>query len=189
VTEPALADKLVAVHRTLDEAGVAHAFGGALALAYYAEPRATIDIDVNVFVEPARYPQVLAALEPLGVGEAADPAQVLRDGQVRLRWGRTPLDLFFAYDPVHEAMRAASRPVPFGDTRIPILAPEHLVVVKVVFNRAKDWLDIEQVLTLVPALQVGEIRRWLDHLVGEDDARAIRFRQLQEQMLGGPDPA
>ena len=189
MTEPSLADKVVAVHRALDEAGVAHAFGGALALAYYAEPRATVDIDVNVFVEPARYPQVLAALESLGVGEAADPAQVLRDGQVRLRWGRTPLDLFFAYDPVHDAMRAASRPVPFGETRIPILAPEHLLVAKVVFNRAKDWIDIEQMLTLVPALQVGEIRRWLDHLVGPDDDRAIRFRQLQARLLGPDRPA
>jgi hypothetical protein len=184
VAEPSLADKVVAVHRALDGAGVAHAFGGALALAYYAEPRATIDIDVNVFVDPARYPEVWAALEPLGVEDPADPAHVVRDGQVRLRWGRNPIDLFFAYDPVHEAMRTASRPVPFGDTQIPILAAEHLVVAKVVFNRAKDWLDIEQILTLVPALQVGEIWRWLDHLVGSDDHRAIRFRQLQEQLLG-----
>lgn len=56
-----------------------------------------------------------------------------------------------------------------------------------VFNRAKDWLDIEQILTLVPALQGGEIRRWLDHLVGLDDPRAIRYLQLQQQLLGhGP---
>ena len=89
MTEPSLADKVVAVHRALDEAGVAHAFGGALALAYYAEPRATVDIDVNVFVDPASYTQVLAALGPLGVVRPDDPAQVLRDGQVRLRWGRT----------------------------------------------------------------------------------------------------
>ena len=184
MAEPSLADKVVAVHRALEDAGMAHAFGGALALAYYAEPRATVDIDVNVFVDPARYPQVLAALEPLGVGDPADPARVVRDGQVRLRWGRTPLDLFFAYDPVHEAMRAASRPVPFGDNQIPILAAEHLVVAKVVFNRAKDWLDIEQVVTLVPALEVGEISRWLDRLVGGDDPRAIRFRQLQQALLG-----
>ena len=184
MTEPSLPDKVVAVHRALDGAGVAHAFGGALALAYYAEPRATVDIDVNVFVDPGRYPEVLSALEPLGVVGAADPAAVVRDGQVRLRWGRTPLDLFFAYDAVHEAMRRAARNVPFGDIRIPILAPEHLLVAKVVFNRAKDWLDIEKILTLVPALQRGEIHRWLDHLVGPDDPRAARFRQLEDELLG-----
>ncbi len=187
MAEPSLADKLVAVHRALDDAGVAHAFGGALALAYYAEPRATIDIDVNVFVDPAHYPEVLGALEPLGVGDAADPADVMRDGQVRLRWGRTPLDLFFAYDPVHDAMRAASRLVPFGDTQIPILAAEHLVVAKVVFNRAKDWLDIEQMLTFVPALQIGEVDRWLAHLIGADDPRAIRLAELRHALLGDGD--
>jgi hypothetical protein len=184
VAEPSLADKVVAVDRALAGAGVPHAFGGALALAYYAEPRATVDIHVNVFVDPARYSEVWAALEPLGVGDPVDPAQVVRHGQVRLRWGRNPLDLFFAYDPIHDAMQRASRPVPFGDTEIPILAPEHLVVAKVVFNRAKDWLDIEQILTLVPALQLGEISRWLDHLVGSDEPRAVRFLQLQQELLG-----
>jgi hypothetical protein len=185
MVEPTLAEKVVAVHHALDGAGVAHAFGGALALAYYAEPRATVDIDVNVFVDPAAYPHVWSALEPLGVGEPADPAHVARDGQVRLRWGRNPLDLFFAYDPVHDAMRQAFRTVPFGDAEIPILAAEHLLVAKVVFNRAKDWLDIEQMLTLVPALQVGEVHRWLDHLIGADDDRARRFRQLRRELLGG----
>ncbi len=184
MAEPSLAEKVVAVHRALDGAGVAHAFGGALALAYYAEPRATVDIDVNVFVDPAEYPRVWSTLEPLGVGDPADPAHVVRDGQVRLRWGRNPVDLFFAYDPVHDAMRQASRTVPFGDTRIPILAAEHLLVPKAVVNRAKDWIDIEQMLTLVPALQVGEVHRWLDHLIGADDPRATRFAELRHELLG-----
>jgi hypothetical protein len=186
MTEPSLADKVVAVHRALDGAGVAHAFGGALALAYYAEPRATVDIDVNVFVDPVDYPRVWAALEPIGVGDPADPALVVRDGQVRLRWGRNPLDLFFAYDPVHDAMRQAARPVPFGDAQIPILAAEHLLVAKVVFNRAKDWLDIEQMLLLVPALQIGEVHHWLDRILGADDPRATRFRRLHDELRGGP---
>ena len=42
-------DLIVAVHEHLSAAKVRHAFGGALALAYVAEPRGTVDIDVNVF--------------------------------------------------------------------------------------------------------------------------------------------
>ncbi len=38
-----LIDLVVTVHDRLDQAGVAHAFGGALALAYVAEPRGTVD--------------------------------------------------------------------------------------------------------------------------------------------------
>ena len=37
MAEPGLADKVVRVHDALDAAPITHAFGGALALAYYAE--------------------------------------------------------------------------------------------------------------------------------------------------------
>src|SRR6185295_6284205 len=67
VTEPSLPDKVVALHHALARAGVAHAFGGALALAYYAEPRTTVDVDVNVFVTVDHADDVAAALGPLGV--------------------------------------------------------------------------------------------------------------------------
>ncbi|HEY7952208.1 MAG TPA: hypothetical protein VID70_04420 [Solirubrobacteraceae bacterium] len=53
MSEPSLPDKVLAIHRALAQAKVAHAFGGALALAYYAEPRGTIDIDLNVFTARA----------------------------------------------------------------------------------------------------------------------------------------
>ena len=47
--EPSLVEKIVEVHRGLTRVGIDHAFGGALALAYYTdEPRATADIDLNV---------------------------------------------------------------------------------------------------------------------------------------------
>ncbi len=182
MAEPGLADKVVVLHRALDRAGIAHAFGGALALAYYAEPRATVDIDVNVFVGPDQYPRLLEVLEPLGVTRTPAQATVSRDGQGRLWWGRNPIDLFFAYDDVHDAMRQRARMVPFGDEEIPVLAPEHLVVAKVAFNRAKDWLDIEHMLVATPALDFDEIERWIEHLVGRDDNRARRFDDLRQRL-------
>jgi len=183
--EPSLPDKIVAVHDAFNGARIAHAFGGALALAYYAEPRATIDIDINVFVAADEHAAVAEALRPLGVGVDMDPLQLQRDGQVRLWWGRTPLDLFFSYDPVHDAMRRASRPVPFGDRTIPVLSPEHLLVCKVVFDRPKDWLDVDQVLTCVPDLDAGEVERWLERIIGGADARAQRFDAARRGLLGG----
>ncbi len=187
MSEPALPDKIVAIHNHLAQAGIAHAFGGALALAYYAEPRATDDIDVNVFVAPTELPAVQEALAPLGVHDESnlDLAVLERDGQCRLWWGRTPLDLFFAYDKLHEAMRRNARLVPFGDVRLPILAPEHLLVCKGIFDRPKDWLDIEQILVCVDDLDTAEIRAWLDRIVGEDDPRRQRFDQTVGTLLDG----
>src|SRR5438105_8145076 len=104
-----LADKVVVLHQALDAAGIAHAFGGALALAYYAEPRATIDIDLNLFIPPDRFSEVAAPLTGLGAA-ADDPAVaelVRRDGQARVMWDATPIDLFFAYDAFHQAAERA----------------------------------------------------------------------------------
>lgn len=179
MTEPSLPDKVVALDDVLTRAGIGHAFGGALALAYYAEPRATIDVDVNIFAPPTGHVAVRSAIEPLGVDPTGTDAGVIeRDGQVRWWWGRTPIDLFFAYDPIHEAMAKALRQVPFGEDSIPILSPEHLVVCKAMFDRSKDWLDIEQVLAANPELDVEEIRGWLERMVGSGDGRSRHLEEL-----------
>jgi hypothetical protein len=179
MAEPSLPDKIAAIHRRLAEARIPHAFGGALALAYYTTPRATIDVDVNVFLPPSRHEDVHAVLAPLGVGDHDRPPPVDRDGQCRTEWGRNPVDLFFAYDELHEAMRGATRVMDFGDERLPVLAPEHLIVCKAVFNRRKDWIDIEHMLVSVEDLDVEEIDRWLGRILGEDDPRRERFHRLR----------
>ena len=81
-----LGDKVSVLARTFTEASLPFAFGGALALAYYAEPRATVDIDVNVFVPPDDVDRVVVLLEPLGVVASVDQLRTARrDGQVRMR--------------------------------------------------------------------------------------------------------
>lgn len=177
-----LADKVVAIHRAFKRAKLEHAYGGALALAYYATPRATIDIDLNVFIGPDQYERVAAVLHRLDFDVVPEREVVIRDGQVRTWWRETPVDLFFSYDEVHDAMRRSSRTVPFGSVNIPILAPEHLMVAKIAFNRPKDWLDLEQMLVGVDDLDFGEARRWLHHLMGEDDSRVVRFEALVAEL-------
>ena len=170
-----LPERIVAIERAL--ARVPHAFGGAIALAYYAEPRATIDIDLNVFVHADRFDDVATALGGLGV-TVDDPqaaAAVARDGQARVMWERTPVDLFFAYDRFHDAAAVARRAVPFAETSIQILAPEHLVVCKVVFNRPRDWVDVDAMLGTDVVLDSAEILRWVGRIAGDDDPRYERI--------------
>jgi hypothetical protein len=184
MSEPSLPDKVIAVHDALARAKLGHAFGGALALAYYAVPRATDDIDINLFVAPKDFPVVHKTLAPLGLGEEQiNLAAIERDGQCRLHWGRTPLDLFFAYDEIHEAMRHETRLQPFAGARIPILGPEHLVTCKAIFDRPKDWIDIEQVLVCVESLDLTEIRGWLDRIVGAKDPRREHFDGIVATLL------
>jgi hypothetical protein len=177
VTELSLAQRIVALDAALQ--AVPHAFGGALALAYYAEPRATIDIDLNVFVPAERFEDVAAPLRALGVTiDDTAASLVARDGQARVWWDATPVDLFFAYDAFHGAAARARRTVPFADGEIPILAPEHLVVCKVVFNRSKDWVDIDAMRALGPALDTAEVLRWVGRIAGDEDPRYERIAAL-----------
>jgi hypothetical protein len=181
-SEPPLPQKVVAIHERLSAAKVPHAIGGALALAYYAEPRATADVDVNVFVATDRWPEVRNALGPLGVDVELDPAALERDGQVRLWWGRNAVDLFFSYDEFHQEMRRDARRVPFAETTIPILSPEHLAVCKAMFDRTKDWLDIEQILVASDPLDLTEIESWLERMTGPDDPRLAKLAEIKDRL-------
>jgi hypothetical protein len=132
-----------------------------------------------VFVAPSDYPDIAQALAVLGIAGGADEKGVVeRDGQCRLWWGQTPVDVFFAYDALHGAMRGALRREPFAGTTIPVLAPEHLAICKALFNRPKDWLDIEQIIVSVEDLDVAEIRTWLERIIGREDPRRLRVEGL-----------
>ena len=181
--EPSLPEKVIAIHEALRVEKIPHAIGGALALAYYAEPRATIDIDLNVFIPTDRWRDVVGILSPLGVNaDGLDPDALLRDGQCRLWWGDNPVDLFFAYDRIHEEMRKEARRMPFADEMLPFLAPEHLAVCKAMFDRPKDWIDIEQMLVADREFDVGRVEGWLERMVGDEDLRLRRLKELRSSL-------
>ena len=80
---------------------------GALALAFHiAEPRGTRDIDVNVFCPPSAAPEAFGSLPADVAWSEADVATAKRDGQVRLFWGETPVDVFFSTSPFHDEAAA-----------------------------------------------------------------------------------
>ncbi len=181
-SEPSLAEKVILIEAAFRSARIPHAFGGAIALAYYATPRATIDIDVNVFVASSRAEDVLAALGRLGAAAPteSEAVRLRRDGQARIRWGATPIDLFFSYDAFHDACMERRRACPFGPGEtIHVLAAEDLVVFKAIFAREKDWRDIgEIVFAADDDLDADWITTWLERIVGRDDERFGRCSEI-----------
>lgn len=173
-----LVEKILALEDALTGANIPHAFGGALALAYYTEdPRGTRDIDVNAFVPATSAQPVLAALPP-GVTIPPGTADRLAfDGQIRLWWEDTPLDLFFDYAPLHARAARNTREVPFAGTTIRVLGPVELLLFKVLFDRPKDWVDIATVVE-AGAVDPGAVRRVLVSLVGSADPRVAKWDAL-----------
>src|SRR5439155_10359579 len=99
----ALPEKMLAIHEDLQDAGIEHAFGGALALAWCTQQaRGTIDLDVNVFVGPERTDEALAGLPSEVVATSKDRALLAREGQARLWWGTTPIDIFLNTTDFHD---------------------------------------------------------------------------------------
>ncbi|HEY6427559.1 MAG TPA: hypothetical protein VIX84_10020 [Acidimicrobiales bacterium] len=182
-----LTSRIIALHEMLDSLGVPHQFGGALALAWYRNPRATTDIDVNLTLPPEAAAPVLGAVATLGVTVTdADRDLIARDGQARLDWGGYPLDVFFATLEFHYDMARGARTVRFGPVEIPILAPEHLIVCKAVFDRPKDWLDIEEMVQWGTAIDAAETLAWVAAILGDDSAQYARLVVLLSQQSDPP---
>ncbi|MGI8461623.1 MAG: nucleotidyl transferase AbiEii/AbiGii toxin family protein [Solirubrobacterales bacterium] len=177
-----LADRLLAIHQALSAADLPHAFGGAIALAYWTEdPRGTSDIDVNIFIPAEDCERALEALpEGVAVPEGV-AAQVVEQGQARLWWDRTPIDLFFNTVPIHEDAARHRRTVPFEGTEIQILGPVELAVFKAMFDRTKDWADIEAMIA-ANTLDLNALRVALLELLGPDDCRFARIDEAVRQV-------
>ena len=170
--------KVVLLDEALAAADLPHAFGGALALAWCTErARGTIDIDVNVFVSGDEIGRVFAAL-PDGVTiSEAGRSQIAREGQARLWWDDTPIDIFLNTLPFHEqvGMRAVLRR--FGDRTMPFLSCRDLAVFKAFFDRTKDWADLEAMYD-AGVLDVDRLVGTLIRFLGVDDHRVRRALEL-----------
>lgn len=173
-----LVKQILGVHQMLDVSRVAHAFGGALALAFHVgEPRATRDIDVNVFLSPQSVDKIERALAKRVSFSDEQLVAARADGQVRVFWGDTPIDIFFSTHRFHDdAMRYVEKHN-FAGAIIPILGADHLAVFKAFYNRTKDWADIEEMIA-VDSLDHPRVVGWLLQLLGPDDERVLRFLSL-----------
>lgn len=176
-----LVEKLFTIHDSLTEAGVAHAFGGAIALAYCVEePRGTRDLDVNIFIDASEAESVLACL-PKGVRvRKRDIAKVKRDGQARLDWDGTPIDVFLNNLPLHDSVAASVVWVRLEGRDVPVLGCASLVVFKALFDRTRDWGDIEEVAVATPE-DIEEAAATIADLVGDADPAYVRLASLLPQ--------
>lgn len=181
--DPTWDRKVVSLNEALREQGIPYAFGGAIALNYHREPRSTLDIDINVFLSPEHEETVLSTLG--GVYDLSDRERIGRelreDGQTRSTWGATYIDLFLSNTDFHVSMAERVERQPFGETTIPVLSIEDLLICKTLYDRPKDWVDIEA----VAKTRHGDLDRlyvsgWLDRFLPADDPRRARITTLLE---------
>ena len=177
------------VSELFEGSSIRYAFGGALALAQYAEPRGTLDVDVNVFVGVDQSPTVLARLAEAGWDRDPSAQFDIPGAGIRLSAaGRTEkLDLFFSLDAVYEEIADRVRLLPFGrpPRSLPFLSADDLALFKLSFGRDKDWVDLRSLLRTGTPLDLDYIERQLVHLRGPAMyPRLARLRQLARDATG-----
>lgn len=174
-----LPEKIVALHGALETAAIPHAFGGALALAWCTQrARGTIDIDLNVFVGQDQANAVVDALPPKVTRTPGEIAALKRDGQARLWWDETPIDVFLNTTDYHDQIAQRTRQEPFLGDELPFLSCTDLAVFKVFFNRTKDWADVEE-MTAAGSLDKEKVLGVLVQYLGPADDRIQKLQELE----------
>ncbi len=173
-----LVERIVEVHRHLERASIPHAFGGALALAWCTQrARGTIDIDVNIFTPSHDAATALSALPEDVTITDRNRDQIALDGQTRLWWDQTPIDVFFNTTDFHNAAASRARIERFGGEEVPFLSCLDLAVFKAFFDRTKDWADLEE-MAEAETLHADEVLGVLVRYLGGDDRRVEKLRRL-----------
>ena len=166
----------------LEQHKLTYAVGGALAFSVWAVPRATLDIDINVWCAPEEIRPTLERLFSFGVEGDIEKAlqQAQNQGVSYLKWRGIRLDIFFpSIEFYEEALRTRVR------LQVPrvgvawVLSAEVVAVFKLLFFRPKDLLDIEKIVKVRgAALDRSYIREHLVAMVEQDDARVLHWDAL-----------
>jgi hypothetical protein len=132
----------------LDSAAIPYMLIGGLAMAAWAMPRATLDVDLTLWLPEDGFLPTVTALAKRYVPRVADP------GEFAVRTRVLPvessngarIDFLFAAFPFERAMieRAVRRSL--GDVTIPVASLEDLVLLKLPSSRQKDAADVELIL-------------------------------------------
>lgn len=183
MSEPDAFQLGVTIAVALDAAAIPNALGGAIALAAWGVPRATVDVDLNVFVEDDALDRVFDVLEQaldLVVDRRAARHAHETNGMFALRSrSGMRIDVFTpSIEFSWEAARTATRQPVLG-AEVSVLSAEALAVFKLLFFRSKDIADLERlVATQQGELDAAYVRGWMVDMMGEDDARVRRWDEL-----------
>lgn len=186
-TAPAVARRLA---DALEDASIPYAVGGALALAVWGFPRATNDVDLDVFLPPEELDRVLDALEGAGcvVARAAALASARDRGDFRVWLEGMRVDVFVPSIELYDAAARRTQEAPLEGRPAKFLSAEDLAVFKLLFFRTKDILDVERLVAFGGrSFDRVYVRTWLVKLIGEEDERVVRWDRLVREVDALPE--
>jgi hypothetical protein len=186
-----LVEAVTSIIDQLEAAGVAYAFGGAIALSAWSEPRATTDVDLNIWVSDDELPSALRTLQRAGVelDVAAAIGGARERGMFAGQHGSYRIDVFVPSVPFYDEALRRKQAVRLADRDTWVLSPESLAVFKMLFFRPKDLVDLARLFEVHrPELDVEFVRKWLVDMVGASDPRIAKWDELTRRRPRTPVP-
>lgn len=188
---------IVGLTDVFERLGLRYAFGGALANNYWGIVRTTQDVDCLVLIPAMQYQRLADELagmgcvfrDELGKDEPVTVVGMRRQEQQRklieLWQGDARAELFVPFLPLqHEILRRAVR-LPFENCTINVTTAEDLVLLKMVFHRPKDLIDVRGILwTRRENLDLNYLRTWSARMLQDDVAAELD--QLVRDYQAGP---
>lgn len=188
---PDVFEAALTLAETLERHAMPYCLGGAIAYGQYGIPRATKDVDINVFLEPDALTPLIVILQDLGLRFPADPAgDAAREGLVVAHWNGYRIDIFTPSIPFSREAERTKTYFQFDDRGAWFLAVEALCVFKLLFFRGKDLVDLERLLAVMgPQIDIAYVRHHIADMMGETDERTHAWDRLTAQWASPGNPS
>lgn len=175
----------------LEQLRIPYMLTGSIAAAYYAEPRATRDLDLVIGVSPAEIEHLLERLDTEGfyVSHEAAREALERPGQFNAvdpdsGW---KVDWIVRKDrPFSRSEFDRRRPVHLADLDVPLVTAEDLIVAKLEWaQKGSSELQLRDVVAILlqhtAELDRAYIERWVDELQLQPEWRAVLDEAEREE--------
>ena len=165
---------------------------GAQAVAAYGVPRTTGDVDITLDLADRRLPTLTTPLRRAGFvptfGDEAFAAET-RVYPVTHEPTGWSIDLVLAGPGLEQRFLDEVRWFPAGASRIPVLAPEHLVTLKILAGRPKDLEDVRGMIRIAELdhEKVETTLAELESMLDQSDLRPI-YARLRAEQKRAPSP-
>jgi hypothetical protein len=163
---------------------------GAEAVNLYGFPRKTADLDLTIDLEDRDVRDFIAPLRHGGfTPRFPDDAFIRATRVIPIVHDATklPVDLVLAGPGLEQLFLDAARPCRLGRTTVPVIAPEHLIVTKVLAGRPKDLEDVRELLAMrndsLDHAEIGSLLAELQDALGQSDLVPL-YRKLRDEVIG-----
>ncbi len=181
---PPVADVAARLAERLEDIGCDYALGGAIALACWAEPRGTVDVDVSFYLPIKEAGKTVAVLHAIDAefSESKVRESLAEHGFCSVQFLGRRLDVFLPIAEIYEAARTRRKKMLVGDRQVMVWDAETLCVFKMMFFRRKDLADVEAILrTQGEYFELSWVVSQLIAMYGNRDPRVSQWNELVDE--------